>query len=224
MKLAFGLGTLVLSLSVFVAPAMAEDGFYVSGNVGISSASDSDWTDTWTGASASGSTSYDNGAKLTGAVGHSFGNMRLEGELSYSKNDLDSMEVKSITVAGAVYTGSAVFNATGDATSLGFMANGYYDFETDSKWTPFLMAGLGAARQSLDIKSVGGVTVTYDESDTVFAYQAGAGVAYEISPTLDLGLSYRYSASADPTFDDGVDKIKSEFKTHNFLIGITHRF
>ena len=34
--------------------------------------------------------------------------------------------------------------------------------------------------------------MTYDDSDMVFAYQAGAGVAYEILPTLDLGLSYRF--------------------------------
>jgi opacity protein-like surface antigen len=65
--------------------------------------------------------------------------------------------------------------------------------------------------------------VTYDDSDLVFAYQAGAGVAYEISPTLDLGLSYRFSGSADPTFDDGVDKFDYESQAHNFLIGLTYR-
>ena len=65
--------------------------------------------------------------------------------------------------------------------------------------------------------------MTYDDSDLVFAYQAGAGVAYEISPTLDLGLSYRFSTSADPTFDDGVDKIDHESQAHNFLIGLTYR-
>ena len=80
------------------------------------------------------------------------------------------MKVDTLTVAGAVFTALATFDLGGEYQSLGFMANGWYDFDTGGKWVPFVGAGIGAARINLEIESIGGTAVTYDECDTVFAY------------------------------------------------------
>jgi opacity protein-like surface antigen len=221
MRKILGIGIFVLLLLVYAVPATAAGDWYVSGNVGVSSLQDADWTDTWSGGNASGDMDFDQGFGISGAIGHSWGAFRLEGELSYRKQDLNQVDVKTLSVAGLLFTGSAVFDIEGDQSSLGFMANGYYDFATNSNWAPFVMLGVGGSRQNFDLTSIGGTAVAFDESDTVFAYQAGVGIAYNISPSTAVNISYRFFGTADPTFDDGVDTFENEYKSHDFWVGVT---
>jgi OOP family OmpA-OmpF porin len=213
-----------IALAMTASQAEAKDGWYISGNVGGNILQDADTTDSVTGGSASGEVEFDTGFGLSGAIGRSWGPWRLEGELSYHKNDLDQANVTSLTVAGSIFTGLAVLDLGGDISSLGYMANGYYDFKTKGKWAPFVMAGIGVASINVDATSVAGAAITYDESDTVFAYQAGAGIGYNFTPTVSGNLQYRLFGTTDPTFDDGVDKIESEYQNHSFMVGITKRF
>lgn len=217
-------GILAMSLVAYAMPANAANDWYVSGNLGVSSLQEASLTDTFTGGSITADVDFDTGYGLSGAIGHAWGPFRLEGELSYRKNDLDQIDVKTLTIAGVVFTALGTATLGGDTSSFGFMANGYYDFDTGGNWVPFVMAGIGGAKINLDVTSVGGVAVTYDESDTVFAYQAGAGLGYKFSPTTTANLQYRFFGTSDPTFDDGVDKIDSEYRSHNFWVGITQRF
>ncbi len=198
--------------------------WYASANAGVSILRDYDITDTFAAGNATGEVDSDNGAVFSAAVGHAWGGLRVEGEFSYRKNDLDSVRVDTITVAGVVFTALGTFDFEGDTTSYGFMANGWYDFDTGSNWVPFVGLGVGVARLNLDIQSVAGVGVTYDESDTVFAYQVGAGLGYRVTPTMTVTLSYRYFATKDPEFDDGVDKIETEYASHNIMAGLVARF
>ena len=71
---------------------------------------------------------------------------------------------------------------------------------------------------------IAGFTSTYDESDTVFAYQAGVGLGYKIAEKTLLNLSYRYFATNDPELDDGVDRVTAEFLSHNVFVGIVQEF
>lgn len=217
-------GILAMSLVAYAMPATAANDWYVSGNLGVSSLQEASLTDTFAGGSITADVDFDTGYGLSGAIGHAWGPFRLEGELSYRKNDLDQIDVKTLTIAGVVFTALGTATLGGDTSSFGFMANGYYDFDTGGNWVPFVMAGIGGAKINLDVTSVGGVAVTYDESDTVFAYQAGAGLGYKFSPTTTANLQYRFFGTSDPTFDDGVDKLDSEYQSHNFWIGITQRF
>ena len=201
---------------------------YVSANAGGTILNDADTTDSFTvmgvGVTGKGDTEFDNGFGLTGAVGYSYGNFRVEAEFSYRKNDLDKLTINSVAVAGVLFTGLGTFDLDGDTTALGFMANGWYDVDTGTPWVPFLGAGLGVARLNIDIESIAGVAITYDESDTVFAYQAGAGIGYKFTPEIMATLSYRFFGTSDPTFDDGVDKIEAEYQSHNLWAGLIVRF
>ena len=164
----------------------------------------------------------------------------VKGELSYRKNDLSQLELIKITRAGiGTFTGSLGTVALGgDISSLGFMVNAHRDFKTKGKWAPFVMAGIGGASINLDVNSaagIGGASInldvnsaagvakSYDESDLVFAYQAGAGIGYNFTPTVSGNFQYRFFGTTDPTFD-GVDKIEAEYQNHNFMVGITKRF
>ncbi len=198
--------------------------WYASGNAGVSILRDYDFTDTFTAGSITGEVESDNGAGFSAAVGHDWGGLRVEGEFSYRENDLDSVRIDTLTVAGVVFTGLGTFDFEGDTTSYGFMVNGWYDFDTGSDWVPFVGLGLGVAKVKLDITSVAGVAVTYDESDTVLAYQVGAGLGYRVTPMMTVNLSYRYFATKDPEFDDGVDKIETEYASHNIMVGLIARF
>jgi opacity protein-like surface antigen len=215
-------GTLLIG--AFAAPATAADGWYASGNVGFSTAEESSTTDTFPTGNITADIKHNLGYGISGAVGHATGPFRIEGELSYRKNDLDEVDIKTLTVAGVLFTNLGVAELKGDSSSLGFMANGYYDFNTWEKWTPFVMGGIGGAKLNIEPETVAGLAVNYDESDTVLAYQVGAGLGYNFSPKILVNLQYRYFGTNDPTFDDGVDKLEGEYKSHNFWIGLTQRF
>ena len=191
---------------------------------GFTTLGEADFTDNFSNATALGDSDFSSGYSLAAAVGRSWENFRLEGEISYRKNDLDSLTIDSLGAAGLLIPIAATFDLDGEMSSLGFMANGYYDFNTDGKLAPFVMAGIGGANINLDVTRRSGVDVTYDESDMVLAYQAGAGFGYKIGFGTVFNAQYRFFGTLEPTFDDGVDEVESEYLSHNFWIGITQRF
>jgi len=205
------------------APAQA-DGWYISGNIGATSLSKSDVTDTFTGGNGTGKLDFDTGYGLSGAVGTRFGNFRVEGEVSYRNSDTDKLSNFTVNAGSLIFRSAGPVEVNADISSLGFMANAFYDFKNNSKWTPFLMAGIGIAHLNLDIKSVGGAATAYDENDVVVAGQAGAGIAYEFAPGTAVTLSYRYFGTSDPTFNNGTDRLDGEYGSHNFWVGFLRQF
>ena len=153
----------------------------------------------------------------------------MEGEVSYRKNDLDKFDVTNVTLAGiGSFDNLGSLDADGDVLALGFMANGWYDFDTGSPWKPFVGGGLGIARISLnDVTATAfGVTVPLaDDKDWVFAYQVGAGIGYEVTPTTTVSLGYSFFATADPDFTDvtGIP-FDAEYQSHNIEIGLRFGF
>jgi opacity protein-like surface antigen len=215
---------LVLGIGLPSAPS-AYAQWYISGDGGAAIQRDAFTTNTEVIGSISGELEFDTGSVVNGAVGYSLGAIRLEGAISYQKNDLDTWNVTSVTLGGTTFSGIAVpLTMKGDISTLGFMINGWYDFDTGTKWVPFIGGGVGIAKVNIDVESILGVATTYDESDTVLAYQFGAGIGYKLTPTVTANLSYRYFGTGDLEFDDGTDKLDSEYKSSNFMAGISVRF
>jgi len=90
---------------------------------------------------------------------------------------------------------------------LGLMANAYYDFNNASEFTPYVMAGVGVNRGSLEAK-VSGYEAVIDGSNlkaasetiksknlTSFAYQVGVGVGYEVVKDITLDVGYKMSGT-----------------------------
>jgi opacity protein-like surface antigen len=184
--------------------------WYVAAGLGASFVDDVDATQ----AGVTLTTGLDTGIFSTGAFGRSFGNFRAEGELSYNTNDVSTVSALGVSLG-----------ASGDVSTLGFMVNGYYDFETNSKWVPYIGGGIGGANVSINSLSVVGVPLA-DDDTTVFAYQAKVGVAYEFSPAWVGTLGYRFFGTEDADF---VDSTGSTFSTdgsraHIVELGFRFRF
>jgi len=101
-----------------------------------------------------------------------------------------------------------------------FMANIYKDFHVSDKFSPYVTAGLGFS----NIK--GGTVFTsdhYPDIDTTFLYegagssenrfswQLGLGAAYNVTETVSLDLSYRYTYLGKVT---GTDPILEEVASY----------
>ena len=185
--------------------------WYVAAGLGASFVNDVDSTDS-TGFTITAD--LDTGIFGTGAFGRSFGNFRAEGELTYNTSDVSTLSALGVSL-----------DASGDVSTLGFMVNGYYDFDTNSKWKPYIGGGIGGANVSLNNLSVVGVQLA-DDDTTVFAYQAKVGVAYEFSPAWEGTLGYRFFGTEDADF---VDSSGSPFSTdgsqaHIVELGFRFRF
>lgn len=111
-------------------------------------------------------------------------NLRLEGEISYRRNTLKSFRLPTTS-----------YKVHGFTDSMTLMANAFYDFETNTRWTPYVGIGIGYIHDRIHTKcKLEGKTVGRwgKGSEDGFASQYIGGVAYRICDGMDLGLEYRY--------------------------------
>ena len=99
------------------------------------------------------------------------------------------------------------------------MANGYFDVENETPFTPYIGGGIGVAMLETSAVSAGGIDMGSDD-ETVFAYQAIAGVAYTFGFVWMLQMEYRFFGTEDPTFSN----TESEYNSHNLFFGIRCNF
>jgi opacity protein-like surface antigen len=186
----------------------AEGKWYVSGHIGMASVNDSDTDTVPSGSSDSAEIGYDSGLLLGVAVGYDFDDFRIESELGYQMNDRDASRV-TVTIPGEGST-STSWSLDGDVTSLALLFNGYYDFLKGSKLRPYITGGAGLANVEISI-------LDSSNDDTVFVYQAGAGIGYDISENTTLDLRYRYLG----TLSDPMDL---EYSGHSVSVGVRYSF
>ena len=71
-----------------------------------------------------------------------------------------------------------------------YMINAYYDFNTDSAFTPYIGGGIGYATTKLsDTRARTGAK---SNSHTNFAWQIGGGIAYAVNDNVSIDVGYRY--------------------------------
>lgn len=184
---------------------------------------------------------------------------RVEAEIDYRQHKTDQMDVTSpgslvkLVVDGGIAQGNFPPGTTyavlpdpvkaqvdgqvtttpqvikGDFSMLAFMANVDYDFDTGSRWVPYVGGGLGVATISVDTETGTG-TPTADSSDIVFAYQVGAGLGYEFpleaGRSITVSLDWRYFATQDPTFTGQVTggQFDVGISGHDIGIGVIYGF
>ena len=205
MKKIIALMTLCV-LWIFGTSFAVAGNMYMNGNLGAVWLIDSDISQS---DGTKGTAEYDTGFGITGALGYDFGMFRVEGEVGYRKTDYDK--------AGA--SGQPKVNAGGDVTGWDLMVNGYLDIKTETPFTPYVGVGIGGAFLDSSAVNAGGITIRSDD-DTVFAYQAIAGVAYTFAEVWMAQLEYRFFGTSDPTYGG----TESEYKSHNLFIGIRYNF
>ena len=152
---------------------------------------------------------------LSLAIGRRHRNwLRTETELAFrSHND-----------AFAFSDGFGGFFAEGSDTDVvSLMRNVILEWNNNSRFTPYGGMGIGVSYVNADsVTLIGGTPfLGVDDNDTVFSWQAIAGVATKVRSNLDFVFEYRYFATADVTldfFDAG------EFVAQNLFFGARLHF
>ena len=156
------------------------------------------------------------------AIGYG-GRAGPRGELEVGYRKVDAL----FAAVGADAGGGGLAAGEGDMKTLTLMANGIYALDQGSIQS-YIGAGVGIARHKFtygdmaiaaDGEVVAGNTGVSDE-DTVFAYQAMAGVEFPVTERVDGRLGYRYFRTADADIEG--DDIG--YAMHNFEAGLIMRF
>lgn len=196
-------GCFVLALILmFTTPGFCRElTTYMSINAGVTLPEDADLTDSSMPGDVT-TLEYDPGYFIGLALGNHMDNMRLEAEIGYQKNKVDSAKsnVGAVTVTGDP-----------EIRLSTLMFNFYYDFMKDSRFTPYLTAGLGLGNMKLD---------GFSDSDAVAAYQFGAGMAFRITEKIALDLKGRYLGTTDAKF--GTTSL--DFTTINAIFDVRFYF
>ena len=195
--------------------AAADDGWYVSAGTGVSYLPDLKASNTMATANPT-KIEPSLGMAIVGAGGYAWGPIRLEEEIGWRDNGVDKVSTP----------GLGQQNGTGDLAPLSLMTNVYYDFDTGSKWTPFVGAGIGGA--DLDARVVeAGTTLTKSERIGL-GYQGIVGLAYRVSDALSIKADYRYLATTPISFPNdpslGAGTAKLTYESHAVLLGFIYRF
>lgn len=99
---------------------------------------------------------------------------------------------KSLFTNGQLYSASQKFEVK--AHSL--MGNVFYDFNTNSAFTPYIGGGLGLAYLKTDYKTSmsngGSGSASMSNKDWNLAWNVGGGFAYYLNDGLALDVGYRY--------------------------------
>ncbi|TGX54770.1 OmpA family protein [Sphingomonas gei] len=221
--------TLALATTALSTPALArDDAWYVGIEGGAMLVEDIDWD---VGA-AIDSTTVDHraGYDVGGTVGYDLGVVRLEAEVGYRKANVTGLRSTTtfpvVTGAGATVLapGGTYDYAAGSTSALSFMVNALWDFGDDDGVQGFVGPGLGVARVksrlALNTNGAG-----LDDSDTVVAWQAIAGVRAPISDNIDVSLKYRFfNAPGVELVDIAGRNVYGRFRSHSIMGGLVFNF
>jgi opacity protein-like surface antigen len=169
--------------------ATQEATFYFKGDAGATWVMDTDLKDFIGLETAGARVEFDPGARVGLGFGYNVTEwFAAEAELGFMANS-----IKNISDADRV---DAVL---GQAP---FMINARLQLPTTCGFTSYIGAGGGGSAMYLDIDEmeIGGLGVRGTGSGVVWAYQAFAGVRYDISQTIGLSLEYRYFGTGAPEF------------------------
>jgi len=167
---------------------------------------------------------FDPGLNIGGTAGYDFGLLRLEGEMSYKNGEITSVTEQTF--------GTRYVNVDGRLGAFTMMMNGFLDLHNESPVTPYFGGGMGVG--FLKLSSTRGVDansgklndhIFSSDDDTVFAYQAGAGLEVALNRRLSLDLGYRYFGTSRANFGkDWPNSTTLNLSSHNAAVGLRIKF
>lgn len=156
-------------------------------------------------------TRYDSGWDAGGNFGYKSTPLRYEAELSYLTANIDTFRINNIRQA----------NTRGSTNAVMAMANVYYDFPAciAPSLEPYLGVGLGYGRVDSKLGSTGVFGSTeFSGANSVYAYQAMAGLTFNFSENYATNIGYRYLGT------ERVHELGKIFQANVVNIGFTYRF
>jgi opacity protein-like surface antigen len=144
---------------------------------------------------------YQKGNVIDVAAGLSEEELRIEAEILYRKNDIDS------------YFGLSMTNSS--LSQRSFMINFLYDIDMDNAFSPLLMTGLGLTHATFDFNG-------NKYSSTRVTLQVGAGFGISVSDNITLDFSARHIKPINGKFFDSGRSIS--LAGNSIMTGIRYGF
>lgn len=145
-------------------------------------------------------------------VGYDFGKFRVETTYTRSNTSLSKVSA-DVTVLGTKLANVSSTVNDGNTNLNSFLVNGYIDFDTKSKFVPYLGGGIGYTNVNFaSYTSTEGTTVVKSGSGSsgAFGYQAKAGLTYLASEKVDIFGEAIFSGTTGFSIDTvDVDSITS---------------
>jgi opacity protein-like surface antigen len=118
----------------------------------------------------------------------------------------------------AVATGK--FKALFNVQTL--QANLYWDIDFGSPFKPFIGGGMGASFIYADYKP--GTDSSYSDTTAGFAWNLGAGVAYDLNEFVTVDLAYRFAGFGYAEAKRGHSTTRNYMTANEFLLGLRLNF
>ena len=160
----------------------------------------------------------DVGYVFSGAAGYDFENYRIEAEVSSRVNNVGTIS--------RLETGAQQQGSDGEASAFAIMVNGYYDLENKTKYTPYIGGGFGYSYVEFEQYETNTNPAILSDSGNAFAYQAMAGVEYELDERIGITAEYRYFATGEieVTTTLGNNSTELPYRNHSFMVGMNMKF
>ena len=183
-----------------------------------------------------------------GVVGYRFANgLRPEFEIGYRQNEIDS-----ITYADGTSPTDALKDSVKITATTG-MFNLWYDLFPSSRFHPYIGGGVGFVRAKLNNQPTNALTSgdplvstpnnplpgppvclfqdcdgPRKADDGALAYQAGAGIRWDMLDYLTIGLDYRYLKSGEMEFysyeDQQETHLDTDYETQSVMLSANYFF
>lgn len=215
-----------LSLPTICLASPPHPGPYMSGFFGVSVPMQTDITSTTSGPGTNtfnDRVEFDPSINIGGTGGFDFGYLRLEGELSYKNGEISKITEQN--------KGTRITNVDGRLGALAIMFNAFFDLHNSTMVTPYIGGGIGFASMYLS-DTYGTETTTGNRSrlyrsgdDSVFAYQAGAGLEIAFTTRFSLDVGYRYFGTTRARFNNrSFTETELRYESHNAAVGLRIKF
>ena len=178
------------------------------------------------------------------ALGYTWNGLRFEGEYlyrttTYTRGEGGSQVLDAVTQEKQQQEIEIIDGGLEDLLAHSVFANVYYEFKSNSPYTPYFGVGVGLSSTSLDYygrfkrnddpaaittflhperkaRLAGTTTVgRHKMNDLLAAYQAVVGVDYALSDNLGIGAKVRWSKFSE--FDD--EKLWTQLRSHASSVG-----
>jgi opacity protein-like surface antigen len=195
--------------------------FYLKGDLGGNLTQDLDLREFFGPVAPGSKVKLDPGVRAGITGGYKFCDFFAgEAEVGFFGNRIDS-------ITGATRVHDARF------ANVPVMVNAKLQYPNRSPLTPYIGAGIGFSEAIIDVDqiTIGGTTLHGNTSDTVFAYQAFAGLRYTLNERMGLSVEYHYFAADSPKwqadFSFGTPSDTMSFgpaRTHALSVAFDFRF
>ncbi len=151
----------------------------------------------------------------------------------YGVTDWFDAEVETGVMANRISSVSGATQTDGSLANVPLLLNARFHCPALHRLCPYWGGGLGMSSTILygDNLTIGGTSLDGSIGGVVFAYQAFAGLRYEINEHMGLSLEYHYFGTTDSTMtaDVTIGTLSDEVKlggtaTHSVSIAFDYKF